>query len=146
MPRIFLSLCLFLVLIFAKHQAFAQTDPLEHYWYNEEKSAKIHVYKAKDGKFYGRITWLKVPDRDGKPKLDEKNPNSKLRSEPIIGLLILKGFKKSSDNHYDGGTIYDPKNGKTYSCKMALHNNKLDVRGYVGLSMIGRTTTWTIAD
>jgi len=146
MPRIILNSLFFLILLITKQQAFAQNDPLEHYWYNEGKSAKIHVYRAKDGKFYGKITWLKVPDRNGKPKMDEKNPNPKLRTEPIIGLMILKGFKKAGDGHYDGGTIYDPKNGKTYSCKMTLHNNELDVRGFIGVSMIGRTTTWTIAD
>lgn len=105
MPRIIFNSFLLLMLLVTKQQALAQSDPLEHYWYNEGKSAKIHVYRAKDGKFYGKITWLKVPDRNGKPKMDEKNPDAKLRAQPIIGLTILKGFKKSGDGHYDGGTI-----------------------------------------
>lgn len=128
-----------------KLTAFAQ-DQIERLWYNEEKTAKIQVYKAKDGKFYGKIVWLKEPLRDGKPKLDEKNPDEKKRSQPVLGLLILKGFEKDGDTGYEDGTIYDPKNGKTYSCKIKFKGNTLDVRGYVGISLIGRTTVWTAAD
>jgi uncharacterized protein (DUF2147 family) len=120
-------------------------DRIEGIWFNQEKSAKIEVYKAKDGKYYGKIIWLKEPLRDGKPKLDQENPDAKKRSQPIIGLLILRGFTKEEDDEYEGGTIYDPKNGKTYSCKIKQKGNRLDVRGYVGISLIGRTTTWTKA-
>jgi uncharacterized protein (DUF2147 family) len=54
----------------------------------------------------------------------------------------LKGFEKDGSNEYDDGTIYDPKNGKTYSCKMTLDGSTLDVRGFIGVSMIGRSTKW----
>jgi uncharacterized protein (DUF2147 family) len=57
--------------------------------------------------------------------------------------MILKGFEKDGDNEYEDGTIYDPKNGKTYSCIIRQKGNKLSVRGYIGVSLIGRTTTWT---
>lgn len=126
--------------------SYAQANPIEKTWYNEGKSAKVQVYKGKDGKFHGKIVWLKEPDRDGKPKKDEKNPDAKKRNQPIIGLVILKDFKDAGDNVYSDGTIYDPKNGKTYSCKMTLKGNKMDVRGYVGISLLGRSTTWTVAD
>ncbi len=122
------------------------TDPLEHVWYNEEQTAKIQVYKGADNKFYGKIIWLKIPLKDGKPKVDINNPNEARRNDPIIGLLLLKGFKKASGNTYEDGTIYDPKNGKTYSCKITRKDNKLDVRGFVGFSMFGRTTYWTLAE
>jgi uncharacterized protein (DUF2147 family) len=135
-----------LALIFGVHTyAAAQKDPIEHIWLNGAKTGKIQIYKAKDGKFYGKIVWLAEPNRDGKPKLDINNSDAKLRTRPVMGLLILKGFKKDGDV-YEDGTIYDPKNGKTYSCKMTLKGNKLDVRGYVGVSMLGRTDNWTIAD
>ena len=83
---------------------------------------------------------------DGKPKLDEENPDAKKRTQPIIGLLILKGLKKDGDKDYNDATIYDPKNGKTYSCKITYKGNTLDLRGYVGISLIGRTSTWTLAE
>ena len=122
---------------------FAQ-NAIEGMWFNEEKSAKIQIYKAKDNKYYGKIVWLKEPLRDGKPKTDLENPDPRKRTQPIIGLTILRGFVKD-DEEYEGGTIYDPKNGKTYSCKIKHRGNTLDVRGYVGISLIGRTTTWTRA-
>ena len=126
--------------------AFSQTDPIERSWYNGHKNGKIQIYKAKDGKFYGKIIWLAEPNRDGKPKLDIHNQDTKKRNQPIMGMVILRGFKKVGSNQYEDGTIYDPKNGKTYSCKMELNGNTLDVRGYIGVSLIGRTDTWTHAN
>ena len=131
-------------LLVSAHFGFAQKDKVEGYWLNEEKEAKVEIYKAKSGKFNGRIVWLKEPNRNGQPKMDDKNPKTQLKSQPIIGLIILKGFNKDGDNTYEDGTIYDPKNGKTYSCKITYENdNSLSIRGYVGVSMLGRTTKWT---
>ena len=155
--RIFYLLFILSLATFNKSRTFAQQatnnitiaapDPLEkNLWYNEEKTAKIQVYKATDGKFYGKIVWLKEPNKDGKPKTDDKNPDEARKKDPIIGLLLLKGFKKDGDMGYNDGTIYDPKNGKTYSCKITREGDKLDVRGYVGLSLFGRTTVWTKAE
>lgn len=126
------------------HFAFAQKDKIEGKWLNQEKEAMVEIYKAKNGKFYGKIVWLKEPNRNGQPKLDINNQKESLRSQPIMNLLILKGFNKDGENVYEDGTIYDPKNGKTYSCKMTYENaNTLSIRGYIGISMLGRTTTWT---
>ncbi len=140
--------CLFIVALlgFSMTTLAQAKDPIEHNWYNKEQTAKINIYKATDGKYYGKIVWLKEPNENGKPKVDKNNPDDKLRSNPILGLLILKGFSKTEDKLYENGTIYDPKNGKTYSCKITHKGNKLDVRGFVGFSMLGRTDTWTIAD
>lgn len=140
-----LSRCLLLaVLVVTAGFGFAsaQNDPIEGFWFNEEKSAKVHIYKGRDNRFYGKVAWLKVPTRDGKPKVDARNPDPSKRNSPIVGLLILKGFEKDGSNEYDDGTIYDPKNGKTYSCKMTLDGTTLDVRGFIGVSMIGRSTKW----
>jgi uncharacterized protein (DUF2147 family) len=108
----------FLLLLSAfcwKTSLFAQQqDPVErNLWYNEEKTAKIQVYKATDGKFYGKIVWLKIPEVDGKAKVDINNPDKSKRTTPILGITLLKGLKKAEDNTYADGTIYDPKNGKT---------------------------------
>jgi uncharacterized protein (DUF2147 family) len=121
-------------------------DIIEKHWYNEEKTAKIQIFKATDGKFYGKIVWLKDPLKNGQPKVDDKNPKETMRKQPLMGLLLLKGFKKNGEKEYDDGTIYDPKNGKTYSCIIKYKGNQLDVRGYIGISLIGRTTIWTIAE
>lgn len=138
---------LLIILLTGIRSSFAQSDALVNgLWYNEEKTAKIQVYKAVDGKYYGKIVWLKVPEREGKPKTDMNNPNKVRKNDPILGLLILRGFKKTDANEYEDGTIYDPKNGKTYSCKMNHKGNELFLRGYIGFSLIGRTTTWTKAE
>lgn len=127
---------------------FAQkeTDAVIGVWYNGSKESKIEIYKC-DTRYCGKIVWLKEPQSNGKPKADKNNPDEKLRSRPIIGMELMKGFTYDGDNEWVDGEIYDPKSGKTYSCKMTLINaNKLDVRGFVGISLIGRTDSWTRAE
>ncbi len=128
-------------------RALAQKDKIEGLWYNAEQTAKVQIYKAVDGKFWGKIVWLKEPNKDGKPRTDNKNPNEKLRSTPLLNLPILRGFTKKDEKTYDDGEIYDPKNGKTYSCTITYRSDKeLGIRGYIGISMIGRTTSWKRAE
>jgi uncharacterized protein (DUF2147 family) len=107
-------------------------------WLSQEKDGKISIYKQGD-KFYGKIIWSKTPG-----KKDVNNPDSKLRAREIINMVILQDFKFKGTT-WDEGKIYDPKSGKTYDCilKVKDNNNVLDIRGYVGLPMVGRTSTWT---
>jgi len=123
--------------------AKAQADKLEGLWYNAEKTGKIEITKDASGKFNGKVIWLKEPLENGKPKLDKLNSDEKLRSRPRLGLPVLNGFVKDGENKYDDGTIYDPLNGKTYSCKITYKGKTLDIRGYIGISLFGRTTTWS---
>lgn len=113
-------------------------------WINPSGEGQIQIYK-KENLFFGKLAWLKSPNDEstGQPKVDSKNPNASLRSTPLLGLEILKGFKHDGENVYEDGTIYDPKNGKTYSCKMTLDGNKLKIRGYIGISLLGRSEVWT---
>ena len=119
----------------------AQSDKIEGVWLNEEKDAKIQIYKARDGKFYGKIVWLRDPMENGKPKTDKKNPKDQLKAQPLVELVILKGFSVDG-NTYEDGTIYDPNNGKTYDCKMTYKGKTLSIRGFIGISLFGRTTVW----
>ncbi|GGB08496.1 MULTISPECIES: DUF2147 domain-containing protein [Mucilaginibacter] len=135
-----------LTIVAASINAKAQTDKIEGLWYNDVKTAKIQITKESNGKFYGKVVWLKEPLKDGKPKVDEMNSDEKLRSRPRLGLPVLADFVKDGDNKYSGGTIYDPNNGKTYSCKMTYKGKTLDIRGYIGISLFGRTTTWSRAE
>ncbi len=140
----------FLVLgfFFFSSVSMAQTKPdkLEGLWYNDIKSAKIDITKGSDGKFYGKVIWLKEPLKNGKPKVDELNEDPKLRTRPRLGLPVLAGFVPDGDEKYEDGTIYDPNNGKTYSCKITYKGNTLDIRGYIGISLFGRTTVWSRAE
>ena len=119
----------------------AQADRIEGVWFDDVKEAKIQIYKANDGKFYGKIIWLKDPMKNGRPKTDENNPKKEMQVQPLVGLQILRGFDKDGDA-YANGTIYDPRNGKTYDCKMKYQGSKLAIRGYIGISLLGRTTIW----
>ena len=116
-------------------------------WFNTTKSGKVEIVKKGD-KFFGEIVWLEEPmdENTGKAKVDENNPDKSKRNAAIIGLQVLKDFEYDGDGKYSGGTIYDPENGKTYKCKMTLvEDDKLDVRGYIGIPALGRTENWTRA-
>ncbi len=120
-------------------------DDIVGVWLTGSKDGKVTIFKT-GNYYYGKISWLRVPlNESGKPKTDIHNHNVELQGKPLLGLLILKSFTYDAiDNVWKDGTIYDPKNGKTYSCKMELTNaNTLEVRGYIGISMVGRTDTWT---
>ncbi|MBM3403773.1 MAG: DUF2147 domain-containing protein [Bacteroidetes bacterium] len=111
---------------------------------NEERSGKIEVFK-KDGKYFGKIIWLRDPiDREtGKPKLDKLNPDPNMRKNPVLNMLVLKNFVFDGTDEWEDGTIYDPKNGKTYSCYVEFESvTRLKIRGYIGISLLGRTTYW----
>ena len=127
--------------------AFTQTkDDILGKWNSSSGGAHIQIYKKGD-RYFGKIAWLRKPnDEHGKPKVDMKNPDPELRNRPAVGLEILKNFTYAGNGVWDDGTIYDPKSGRTYSCKMTLNGNTLDIRGYVGISMFGRTESWTRAN
>jgi uncharacterized protein (DUF2147 family) len=114
--------------------------------------ARVEIRRRGD-RFVGTIVSLEEPSfeaghpRAGKPKVDLENPDPALRERPIVGLAILDGFTYDGDGTWSGGTIYDPANGKTYKAKMSLEGrDTLDVRGYVGVPLFGRTTTWKRID
>ena len=144
---IIIALMLFSIATFAQREK----NQIEKTWFNQEKTSKIEVYLAKDGKFYGKIVWLdKLNDeKTGKPKIDKENPDENQRNTPIMGILILKGFSVSADdkNIYTGGKVYDPKNGKTYCGKLTFKGTTIDLRGFIcSASFLGRTSTWTLAE
>lgn len=129
----------------------AGPDDILGLWFNQEKDAQIEIVKCGD-KYCGRIVWLKEPDypegskdgAPGTPKTDHHNPDVARRNSPIIGLPIVHDFVFAGGDLWKDGKVYDPKNGKTYSGKMTLRSPQhLDLRGYIGISLIGRTTTWT---
>ena len=125
--------------------AFAQTNAdVIGEWYNAEKDAVITIFEE-DNALSGKITWMLHPnDEDGNPKTDPLNPDESLKSRPRMGMVMMHGFAYDKDNVWDDGTLYDPKKGKTYSGMITLKDaNTLDLRGYVGFSFLGRSSTWT---
>lgn len=118
----------------------AAASPVEGVWLSEEKDGYI-VLKVENGKLVGRGKAMP----GAKERLDVNNPDPKLRSRSLAGAKILWGFEPDNDEKtkWVDGNIYDPGNGKTYSCKLRLEEGKLKIRGYVGISLFGRSTTWT---
>lgn len=119
-------------------------DAILGFWKTGEGNAIVQIYKQGE-QYQGKIVWLKEPNdpNTGKPKLDQKNEDPKLKGRPIMGMINLRDFKYAKDKLWEEGKIYDPKSGEDYSCKITLvDNNTLEVRGYVGISLFGRTDTW----
>lgn len=126
---------------------FGQADQVIGIWLTEEGNSQIEITKTPNGQFAGRIVWMEEPlDEQGKPKVDKENPNAALRNRPLQNLMILQGFTYNANRReWSGGTIYDPKEGKTYDAVMRLDgNNTLVLRGFVmGMRMLGRNSAWT---
>jgi len=137
-------LLIFMLAIFSLPAFSQNNDLILGKWQNPSGEGRIEITK-KGEKYYGKLYWLKEPnDETGQPKKDVKNPDETKRTRLVQGLQILEGFTSSGKGTYENGTIYDPKSGKTYSCKMTVKgNDKLDIRGFVGISLLGRTETWT---
>ena len=113
----------------------------------ETGESHVEIYRCGE-MFCGRIVALDEPlDKDGRRKTDRNNPDPVLRSRPLIGLDLIIGFTREGDDEWAGGTIYDPRNGKTYKCRMSLQEDgSLKVRGYVAIPLFGRTVVWTRAE
>jgi uncharacterized protein (DUF2147 family) len=141
-------LTILLLAFFTSPTIFAQSKDAEKLvgvWQPSAGRSYIKVDKI-GNKFYGRIVWLKeANDEDGKPRLDKNNPDESLRSTPLKGYRVLKDFTYNDEEKlWEDGSIYDPKNGTTYNCKIVLTaDNKIEVRGFVGAAVFGRTDVWT---
>ena len=101
-----------------------------------------------EGKLSARIVALSEPKTaEGKEKTDIYNPDPSKRSYPIIGLVFISGFMKTSDTRWENGTVYDPKSGRTYSCIMDLQGpDKIKLRGFLGIALMGRNYFWARAN
>ena len=122
----------------ADSSATSTTTGVEGVWVTADGDGWVEI--TRDGNvFHGAIVG---PTNDG--RLDDENPDPKLRSRPLFGMRILEGFQAKSAKKWADGTIYDPNNGKTYSCTLELEDEKtLKVRGFIGVSLFGRTERWT---
>ena len=125
-----------IALLMYMSQSFGQTntilaDKITGQYWSPKKNAKMQVY-AKGEKYFGKFIWL------ASPRKDTKNPNETLRKRELVGVEFLTNFSYD-DDAYTGGKIYDPESGKTYDSKMSLNGDNLKVRGYIGISLFGRT-------
>lgn len=129
----------------AQDKSEDQGDKLIGVWSPSDGRSYLKIEKI-GNKYFGRVVWLLEPnDEDGNPRVDKNNPDESLRSTPLKGYRVLKDFVyNAEDKIWEDGTIYDPKNGTTYNCRIELiEENKIEVRGYVGTAVFGRTDVWT---
>jgi uncharacterized protein (DUF2147 family) len=114
----YIASCVILLLPFA---VFAQTsgDKIVGNWISEQGHAKFSIFKT--GTTYSaKIIWLAQPlDKQGNPKQDKKNPDTKLQSRPVIGLEVFSGFTYTN-NQWKGGKIYNPEQGLYADCKIEM--------------------------
>lgn len=145
MKKLFASIIAALFFSATWAQSSAEGDKILGVWQTGSGKGRIQITKYGE-KYGGKIVWLRQPidSTTGKPKTDKMNPDPAKRNNPRLGLNNLLGFTYEGNKEYENGTIYDPENGKTYKCVMTLvDDNTLKVRGYVGITLIGRTDTWT---
>jgi uncharacterized protein (DUF2147 family) len=125
--------------LFVSVLSFAQIEGKWKTIDDETGKAKsiVEITKNSKGQYVGKIVQLLAkPENNTCVKCTDDRKN-----KPLIGLEIIRGLKKEG-KEFSGGTITDPKTGKTYKCNIKREGDKLNVRGYIGFSLIGRTQTW----
>ena len=137
-----ISLFLGLIGLLGARLVVAAESPVGKWNTLDQKTGKVvsevQIY-VQGGKLFGKITSLVEPnDRQAKPKICVKCTGAD-KDKPIIGLVILKDLGPTGD-HYTGGTILDPEDGKIYNAEIWVENGQLKVRGYVGF--LYQTRTW----
>jgi uncharacterized protein (DUF2147 family) len=130
-------------MLFSVTSVFSQADKIIGIWVPAKGTSQVRIFKATNGKFYGKVEWLETE----KDKLDVNNPDVSQRDKKILGLMILKDFSYNEEKkRWEGGTVYDPDNGKTYDCFMWFNgsDDKMTLKGYVlGMKFVGRAEDWT---
>ena len=110
-------------------------------WLSGDGDGWIEITLTDEGPI-GRIAGS--PNNPEVPRYDSLNPDEALRERPLLGVTLLQGFTSAGAGVWKNGTIYDPNSGKTYRCKLTLvASDKLKVRGYLGVALVGRTEVWT---
>lgn len=122
----------------------ATADPVEGVWATPGGHSKVRIEPCRSdpARMCGVFVWFKNPtNRDGSPKLDSANPDPKLKSRPLAGMLFIRDFKKAGPGRWTGGKIYDPSSGKTYASKMqAQAGGDLKLEGCV--LVVCKAQTW----
>jgi len=115
---------------------------------NTKKDKSLVRIVETNGVYSGKVE--KIVDPDSPKDATCKECSDDRKDKPVVGMTIIRNVKASADDKdvFEGGDILDPNNGKVYRVKLKLIDNgsKLDVRGYIGTPMLGRTQTWVRAE
>jgi len=116
-----------------------QPGPILGRWLTQPGDGIIEITRAADNTYQGIIIGGNAPHR-----VDEHNPDPARRQLPLLGQIILRGMHEDGDGALAGGTIYEPDTGRTYKCRIeSLDHDRLKVRGFIGVSLLGRSQVWT---
>ena len=132
-----------LILLSAAAGAGADSHEVAGLWLSGDGEGWIEIRRVGDS-LEGLIAGSPTRKEGDPPRIDDKNPDPGLRDRPLDGLVIMQGFAYDGDGKWSGGTIYDPNSGNTYRSTLRLvGTDTLKVRGYIGVSLFGRSDTWT---
>lgn len=125
-------------------EAAAQDASPEGYWLTENKAGVVEIFRCGD-MLCGRLAWFSIKPDDPNPQaLDLRNPDPARRDQSLCGLVFMYEFKRTGPNNWEDGNIYDPESGNTYHATLRLQpDGALRLRGYIGISLIGRSEVWT---
>ncbi|MGO4307322.1 MULTISPECIES: DUF2147 domain-containing protein [unclassified Cupriavidus] len=144
-PRTLLRATVFAAAFAVSAVAFAEASPAGMWKTIDDSTGKprgVIEITEKNGVYSGKLL-KSLTETEGPAKVCDKCTDAR-KDQPIIGMTLLTGLRKTGDNEWSGGEILDPESGKLYKCKMSLADDgkKLNVRGFIGISLIGRTQTW----
>lgn len=135
-----------LLFLFASTLAWADKTDIEGRWLTQKGDGWIRIQIVGDS-LEGSVAGSPDPKQREERKFDDRNPDTNLRTRRLEGLTIMTGFEYEGDGRWSGGTVYDPNSGKTYKCTVTqLDTDTLKIRGYIGISLFGRSETWTRDD
>ena len=122
----------------------ASTDSVFGLWLVENQRSIVEIVPCGD-RACGNIVWMKEPlDDGGQPKSDHRNSDVKLRGRPFCGMELIGGFRRAGPGAWSEGSIYNPKDGRTYSSSMKLRDDgALILRGFLLLPLFGESRVWT---
>jgi len=143
-------ICISFFLIHYVYASYSSTNSPVGYWKTiDDVTGKpksiLKIWQTSNGILYGQV--VKIFPRPGYNQNELCTAcRGERHNQRIVGMVILQGLKQSSENpsEWSGGEVLDPLNGKTYRCFIQVIDNgqKLNVRGYIGISLFGRTQTW----
>lgn len=133
-------LCVSILLVAAVSRSLSQDgDAILGIWQTEHGSAKIQIYK--NGSSYdGKLVWVK----DELLRSGEKGTGNAARKKSASGTEVLSNFSYAGDGVWEDGTVFDPRSGRSYKCKLYMNSsNRLELRAYMGISLIGKSQIWS---
>ena len=138
------TLLVAIALVFANCTVNAQIKPedrIKGIWLTEKKDGKIEIFRT-GNTYSGKLIWgNSVLDENGKPKHDVNNPDPKLKTRLLQGMVMLTGLVYE-DGKWRNGKIYNGLTGKSYNVIITIKGNTLELRGYIGFPVFGETTVW----